>query len=317
MNGIFYAVSTGSGNPENLTLGAIRALSSCAVIFYPQSEKNTIALDTISKIAAEKAGIIKDGVPVVVSHQNYKDAETVFRAAALEHGSAIQFADEASSDCRTEFVEARTECTTAVPEPQEKQNAPCLRMRTTFCLFGTERWSLLLRLFGTVQAQNAVTAVLALKTAIPALPKSAVEKGVSRAFLPGRFELHSAPNGATVVFDGAHTVRSIQNTVTTIKELFPDKRISLLFACAGDKDAADIVPLFKGAFSRIVLPKPRTVRKANPRALSLLFSQSGMTCEVIENVSEAVQGLICHAQNDDILLVTGSFYLVSEAKGIL
>ena len=45
----FYAVSTGAGNPENLTLEAIRALKSCGVIFYPQSEKNTIALDTISQ----------------------------------------------------------------------------------------------------------------------------------------------------------------------------------------------------------------------------------------------------------------------------
>lgn len=47
---IFYAVSTGAGNPDLLTLQAVKVLKECRAIFYPESEKNTIALDSISKI---------------------------------------------------------------------------------------------------------------------------------------------------------------------------------------------------------------------------------------------------------------------------
>ena len=49
--GIFYAVSTGAGNPELLTLQAIRTLRECEIIFYPKSEKNTIALDSLASTA--------------------------------------------------------------------------------------------------------------------------------------------------------------------------------------------------------------------------------------------------------------------------
>ncbi len=50
---VFYAVSTGAGNPELITLQAVRVLKSCQVIFYPESEKNTFALDTIKNIGSE------------------------------------------------------------------------------------------------------------------------------------------------------------------------------------------------------------------------------------------------------------------------
>lgn len=53
MNGMFYALSTGAGNPELLTLQAVRILKNCEIIFYPESERNTIALDTIKSLENE------------------------------------------------------------------------------------------------------------------------------------------------------------------------------------------------------------------------------------------------------------------------
>ncbi len=57
-NGIFYAVSTGAGNTELLTLQALRVLSKCDVIFYPRTKRNTIALESISELDLSKKTLV-------------------------------------------------------------------------------------------------------------------------------------------------------------------------------------------------------------------------------------------------------------------
>ncbi|WP_407429515.1 precorrin-2 C(20)-methyltransferase [Treponema sp.] len=70
---VFYAVSTGPGNPEFVTLQALRVLRSCEIIFYPQSEKNTIALDTLKFLESEIELSEKTLVPCTFSMTSDKE----------------------------------------------------------------------------------------------------------------------------------------------------------------------------------------------------------------------------------------------------
>ena len=167
-----------------------------------------------------------------------------------------------------------------------------------------------------MQAQNAVTAALAIRTALPSINKAQIEEGLSEAFLPGRFEI-AEDEDRTIILDGAHTVKSISNTLETMKEMFPNKNYKLLFACAGDKDIKDIIPLFEGKFSSVVFTEPKTVRHCDAEKTFTIATELGIASSVQKDLKKAYQNLKQSAKNDDILLVTGSFYLVSEVKEIL
>ena len=80
-----------------------------------------------------------------------------------------------------------------------------------------------------------------------------IEEGLSRAWLPGRFEI--VRGHTPIVLDGAHTVRSVTLTLQTFAEIYPGKA-HLLFACAADKEVESIAPLFPGHFELVVVTKP-------------------------------------------------------------
>ena len=125
-------------------------------------------------------------------------------------------------------------------------------------------------------------------------------------------------NGVTFILDGAHTPLSIQNTIFTLKEVFPQKKYSLLFAVAKDKDVKDIVLNFKNVFSNIILTKPGTVRKSDIESAEKAFLENKINFTKEEDSRIACKKAFENAEkNDSVLLVTGSFYLLSEVKKAL
>lgn len=165
---------------------------------------------------------------------------------------------------------------------------------------------------GRVQAQNAAAAVTALKIMLPGIDVSAISRGLSKALIPGRFQICG-----NTVLDGAHTVRSIENTICTLKSIYPGRKYRLLFACAGDKDIKDIIPLFKDTFERIIFTKPVTVRACNPEEMKRNADLNGIKAEIENDLEAAFNMLKCDSKNDDIILAAGSFYLVSELINLI
>ena len=179
------------------------------------------------------------------------------------------------------------------------------------------RFSFDLKLLGKVQIYNAFTAICAVKKVFPDFEKKYIEKGLENAFLPGRFEIFNK-NGVTFILDGAHTPLSIQNTIFTLKEVFPQRKYSLLFAVAKDKDVKDIVLNFKNVFSNIILTKPGTVRKSDIESAEKAFLENKINFTKEEDSRIACKKAFENAEkNDSVLLVTGSFYLLSEVKKAL
>ncbi len=286
--------------------------------------------DTIAQIAAEKGGIIKDGVPVVLSRQ-HPDAKAVFARIADERNAKLYVIDDIVQEITTAYVSEKEKRT----EKSLKNNTSCgdadgnqPLMRTTIrsSLF-VRPLVAYLRLLGNVQAENAAQAAVAVKLVVPDLDERTIEKGLENATLPGRFEIITRKKDGScatrgrrpfVIMDGAHTVRSIASTIQTFRAVFGTNDAHLLFACAADKDIADIAPLFRQGFSRITLTKPGNVKQSNLAALTQAFDAAGLRFTSSEDFSAAISDALCAAEKAGVpLLVTGSFYLLAEVKKII
>lgn len=245
--------------------------------------------DTIEKIAGEKAGIIKQNTPAVIALQNFKEAENVFEAKCREMNAESIFVKDKLSKLEYKYDENG-------------------KMAVSLTI-NNKVYSADLKLPGKVQAQNAAAAILAVKKVLPEISVTQINQGLSEATIPGRFEIHR-----NIILDGAHTVKSISNTIQTLKEIFPHKKYHLLFAIAGDKDINDIIPLFKNQFKTITFTEPETVRHCDSSKAFKIAESLKIPSILKKNLTEAFSTLRTKLKNDDILLVTGSFYLVSEVK---
>lgn len=277
-----------------------------SVIMPIELEHTDFLGGTIEKIAEEKAGIIKENVPCVIARQNFSEAEKVFIEKSREKKSEIIFTKENSRN----------------PEYGFKNGKMNVRFEVSGRKIKAE-----MNLLGKVQAENAETSALAVLKLFPGIKTHQIEKGLSKAFLPGRFEVFrsgkkcpgkiSFPKREIIVLDGAHTVKSVENTIRTMKEVFPERKYILLFSIAGGKDAKDIVPLFKGVFRKIIFTEGKTVRNASSGNLLEIAGRSSVEAENIPEVKNALERVKNLCGKSDIILVEGSFYLVSEIKEIL
>ena len=268
--------------------------------------------DTLEKIAGEKAGIIKLGTPVVIAPQK-EAAQKVLEAKAKELQCPLLKVEE-------------------LVQVQGKMVAGKMELHLDSKLFARPI-SAKLTLLGEYQLWNAATAALVTKTLFPQLPEEAIEKGLSQATLPGRFEIIQW-QGNPVVLEGAHTPNSVALSLQTFRQYLEDTQPStgcgekclettnarkphLLFACAADKDVHTMAQLFSG-FGSMVLTRPGGEKQSNPQLLQSAFTEAGHEFVYISDFKEAIQKALEQAQKAGApLLITGSFYLVAEVKKFL
>lgn len=256
--------------------------------------------NTIEKIAAEKAGIIKEGVPVVLGLQQ-EAAKLVLEARAKELQSPVISLEKVIS-ASGRIVQGKMEAQLESP---------------LFSRPLTTRLSLL----GDYQLWNAATAAVTVKTLLPDLPEEAMEQGLAQATLPGRFEVVEY-HQQKIILDGAHTPNSVRSTLSTLKRYLEEcglseKEPQLLFACAADKDATTMARLVSG-FSRITLTRPGGEKQSDPQLLQDAFTAAGHHFTYLADYRAAIHHALEEAGKEKApLLVTGSFYLLAEVKKLL
>jgi len=288
-------IETGLGG----RLDSTNVVDSVGSVITPIELEHTEWLgDTISLIAAEKAGIIKPGKPCFLSRQS-EEALAVFERVCSERESRLFMPEYAVNTTEIEVSKSGTNAKLSIPEDR-RFSVP--RRYTT-------------PLIGGVQAQNMALALLTAAMLEPELTPEQAALGLSRARLPARFEI--LPLDPPVVLDGAHTPNSIRLTLETFDSLFSGKR-HLLFACAHDKHHAQMAALLARRFDRVTITKPGSFKQSDPKAVfesfSALFRESLFEADTTKAVNQARTA----AANDGApLLVTGSFYLCSEAARLL
>lgn len=240
---------------------------------------------TLESIAAEKAGIIKPGIPCVAAAQ--PPALGVIEQAARERGAPL--------------LRSGHEVTYEGP-----------REALTVSVKGRRYGPLHVGLRGSFQRSNAAVAVGALHCLRESgldLPDGAIAEGLSRAYQPARLEvLHHNP---LVVLDGAHNPPAAEALRQSLAEEFLYRRLILVVGMLRGHSARDVLRLLEPLADRVVVTAPDSPRAALPETL-LAELEHPERAELMMPVAQAYARALELAGPEDLVLVTGSFYLMSE-----
>jgi dihydrofolate synthase / folylpolyglutamate synthase len=244
---------------------------------------------TIAAIAAEKGGIIKPGVPVVIGARD-PEAQAVLLSIAADRRSAVLMAER-------DFA--------------YRSHAPAHRLDYFGPALNLERVEL--GVAGPFQHENAaiaLAAVEALRAQGWRLEEQAIGRGLENVRWPGRFDVVS--HRPTVILDCAHNELSIRALLETIAvELGPQVRPRLIFGCLEDKQWARMAAMLAPRVRDVTLTRAQPKRPLDPENLLPLFAPI-VPARVIRESDRALEQVTSESGPDDIILVTGSVYLVGE-----
>jgi dihydrofolate synthase/folylpolyglutamate synthase len=254
--------------------------------------------DTIERIAAEKAGIIKPSVPVVTSADR-PEAVSVIENVCREQNAPLH---RLGSDIRVEGV-----------SPQ--------RFR-----YEGVRWSfsdLNCALLGRHQISNAGCALAALEvleqTGVP-IGEEAVRRGLASVRWEGRLErMPPAPSGAAVILDGAHNpagARALRDFLEVSKPSRPG-RLILVLGILRDKDVDGILAELVPMADEVVVTRPRYERALPADDLRRHLEKFSVRVTVCEPLEEALRHAQSAAAAGDLICITGSLYTIGEARSHL
>lgn len=246
--------------------------------------------DTLAKIGAEKAGIAKRGVPLIVGKLP-KEAMTSVRAAAMKAGAVLK----------------------QVYRPWPLKKVMWTRGRQVFTApFGAVTVGIL----GEKQGMNAALCHEALKAAAGAVPvsESAMRRGLSRLRHPCRFEVRRY-GAKTLILDGAHNPEAMRNLASTWRASpWAHRRATWIVGVLKDKDADGLVAPIAPYIHEAVAVAPRS-----PRALpagefaKVLRAHAPRARVVVDDLGTAVRRWRRETAAPPTAIVCGSFYAVGEA----
>jgi dihydrofolate synthase/folylpolyglutamate synthase len=248
--------------------------------------------DTLAKIAGEKAGIIKPGVPVVSSLQDEDALEVLGRVAKLNNspftllGKDIKFEKLRSSlDGQSLRIEDNLQHSTL---------------------------NIQLPLLGDHQIENAATAYTALKTSGIKLSNEAIQKGISQVQWRARFEV--VRRDPPVIFDSAHNQDSFVKLRQTLDEYFPGKPVYLIFGASEDKNIPGMFAEIKPRLRKLIVTRADHPRALEAEKIIELANQAGLESEAVSPVEAALaRALELSAKDGSIVLSAGSMFVTAEA----
>ena len=257
--------------------------------------------NSLAEIAAEKGGIIKQGVPVVVAPQAPQALARLEEIARQREAPLVLVGDHWQYTGRPGNEQTLQQVT--VTESAHPDFVPA----------GT---SLDIGLMGRHQQENAVVAVAALAESVPHLPPldvAAVRRGLATVHWPGRLErLHHGANTPTLLLDGAHTAASAGRLAEALRELFVYDRLWLVVGATGDKDIQGILepllPLAAGLFFTCA-DHPRAAPSGVVASHAAALGYQGM---ITPDVATAVAAAWQAASPADLICVTGSMFVLGD-----
>ena len=264
-----------------------------------QLDHTRILGDTVEEIAAEKAGIIKPGVPVITREQP-DDALEVLQKRAEEVGTTLRVVNR-----DIEF--SNRFCSTAELGPH---NRVCLYTETS------RLEHLPVPLPGEHQAFNcglALAAIDHLKSIGFDCPETVVTTGLEATKVPGRME--QVWDQPRILVDGAHNPDALGALMRCVGAHLPYDSMVCIFGCAQDKDVDALLDRVSLGADKVIFTRASTnPRACDPEELRRRFmEQSGKMCQVADTIAEAIELAARAVSRDDLICVTGSFYLVGDA----
>jgi dihydrofolate synthase / folylpolyglutamate synthase len=283
----------------------------CVAVITSISQDHTQQLgESLEAIAREKGGIIKPGIPTI-SGVTTEGPRRVLREIARQNAAPLY---ELGLDFDFQYP------------PLPLGEGPGVRDAGHLDVFSVNQqpaWrysNLVLPLFGRHQAANAAVAAAVVWELVKqgwTISEAAIREGLAGVAVAARIEV--VAHRPTVILDTAHNEASIEALIETLRENFPAGRRRLLFAVSRDKNVVEMLSRLLPFFDDVVF----TQYTANPRAVpadELAAQAVALTGRYYPHFATplaAWQSLRRDHRPDDLLCVTGSFYLAGEMRKIL
>lgn len=242
---------------------------------------------SVERIAREKSGILKPGVPAVTVDQ---PALPILESRARELGCPLTVVGR---DVRVRRLAFDLDGQHIVLEGSGSLEAH-------------------ISLLGSFQPENAA---IAYATALAVrdrweIPDAALAAGLKAALWHGRLQV--VRRDPVVIVDGAHNAPAAVALGESLRELFPGRKGTLVLGILNDKDLAGMARALGPFAAKVVAARPRTPRAFEPQDVSAAFAPYAPV-EVVPDVKEATAAAVGAAKREDIVVVTGSIYTAGEA----
>jgi dihydrofolate synthase/folylpolyglutamate synthase len=297
----FGVIEVGLGGRLDATNIIVPEISVIASISL---DHTAILGDTIEAIAVEKAGIIKKGVPVVVSPQKRSVMQVFEEKSKREHAQIFKNTDLVGYHSRSSTLVSQ-DFTISYPASIVNKNDAV----------DMQRMQIRIPLLGKHQMENAGTAFCALKILQSngfRISDKNIQDGLREVNWPGRFEvLQQHPY---VIIDAAHNHESSLRLVDTIQELFPSQKITLIFGASEDKDIEGMLRNFAQISRMIIFTKSTHPRAAEPEKMQQLLRSPLCDTIIIEDVQDALNFALQEAYDEDIIVASGSIFIAAAVR---
>jgi dihydrofolate synthase/folylpolyglutamate synthase len=255
--------------------------------------------ETIDSIAKEKAGIFKRGVPAITVQQEpsamrvLKSQAIAVKAPLSVTGSDIDFSHRFETS---------------------REHGPHTRICLTTPTSKFEH--LRVPLHGKHQAINcglALAMLDKLKSAGYKIDNDKAAQGLHKVSLSGRMEM--IWDDPRVMIDAAHNAASIQALIHAIGQNIPYDSMVVIFGCNADKDVRGMLQKLQYGADKVVFTRSNSPRAMSPEDLAEIYTEiCGKMYQTATTLSQALQLAKNAVSKEDLICITGSFYLIGQAK---
>ena len=253
--------------------------------------------NTLEEIATEKAGIIKSCIPTVIYPQE-EVAEIVISSKCQELDSKLYKINKEDAKLINIIKEDKIYQQVKVKLDDE--------------------YDVKLPLLGEHQILNLAVALKALeviKDKAPKLNMESIVKSIATVRWNGRLEIMS--NSPYVVIDGAHNIQGITQLNKNINKYFEYKDMYLILGILADKDVEHMVKVITPKAKKVFTVTPNSMRAETAEELMNEVKKYNESCEAYNDYKNAFEDALKLCKKDDLLLISGSLYMIGEMRGII
>lgn len=254
--------------------------------------------DNLKDIAREKAGIIKEGVPVILYPQE-KEAEEVILKTAKEKNSKVHFVKRENG----KLIDINYE-----ELYQKVQIEGCKNTYTiNLPLLGEHQ------ILNLGVALNTIEALFEIENI--QLDKNLVEKSLEDVKWIGRLEvLERKP---TILIDGAHNIAGIKALRKNVQKYFKYNKIYLLLGILADKQVKEMIEEITPMAEKVYALTPHSERAELSEDLKIEIKKCNSNVVSMENYEEAFLSALKEADKEDLILISGSLYMIGDMRKII
>lgn len=281
----------GRGDSTNIIKNSL-----ASVITSISNDHSNVLGATLPEIAREKAGVIKAG-SFVISNVEDTEAAKVIRETAQGLGCCFYDASEIKPADVRKSLEGYS---FAIGEEA----------------FG-ESLTVELGMIGMHQISNAICALSVIeilsKRGIITVKIEEIQRGLKKAFQKGRFEI--VQKSPRIVLDGAHNIAGVKAFTRVVRDHFHGSKVLMIIGMLAEKDISSMVSELCTIQADILATEPDSPGKLDAEMLCKTVRREGRKCTAIKDREEALGYIQREMHKYNVILITGSLYLISRMRG--